>query len=511
MLKNNMLGSKSGQGFYKKVRHDDGSSEIQTLDLKTLAYRSRQKAQFASVATAKPIENLKERLVALNKGSDKAAQFLKKVNMLVFQYVSNRIPEVADHLYQIDEAVKAGFGWELGPFEIWDTLGVKRMVDKMNENDLAPAPWITEMLENGIETFYQSKDGKRTYYHIENGEFEAIPGTGSFIILDNSREQKPVWKNGSTTLHDIGDGVLCLEFQTKMNAMGSEVISGIQKSIEIAENDDWKGLVIGNDAENFSAGANLALILMTAIEQEFDELNFMIKAFQDTMMRVRYSSIPVVTAPHGLSLGGGCEINLHADKVQAAAETYTGLVEFGVGLLPAGGGTKEMTKRVSENIHTGDVIINRLREAFVNIATAEVAKSAHEAMNMHYLREGIDEITMNNQRLIANAKQNVINLHDAGYTQPIPAMVTVQGRSALGTLLVGTHAFHLGNYASEHDLLIANKIAYIMCGGDLTSPQEVSEQYLLDLEREAFLSLLGTKKTLERIQHMLQKGKPLRN
>ena len=512
MLDNDMLGSKTGKGFYKKVKDDKGKSKILTLDLETLEYREKKKARFASVGAAKPIDNLQERLVALNKADDKGAEFLRKMNMLVFQYASNRIPEIADHLYQIDEGVKAGFGWELGPFEIWDTLGVKRMVDKMEEYDLKPAQWVYDFLESGKESFYHKQNGQKQYYDIESGEYKTVPGTDDFIILDSYREQKPVWKNGGVSLHDIGDGVLCLEFQTKMNSIGSEVIQGIQQSIQIAEEQGWKGLVIGNDAENFSAGANLGMILMTAAEQEFDELNFMIKTFQDTMMRVRYSSVPVVTAPHGLSLGGGCEMSLHADKVQAAAETYTGLVEFGVGLVPAGGGTKEMTKRVAEMTSTeGDVIINELRKAFVNIAKAEVAKSAHQAMNMNYLRKGTDEITLNNQRLIANAKQDVITIHNAGYTKPSKALIKVQGRSALGTLLVGTHGFHLGNYASEHDRLIANKIANIMCGGDLTSPQEVTEQYLLDLEREAFLSLCGTRKTLERIQHMLQSGKPLRN
>ena len=512
MLENNMLGSKSGQGFYKKVKNDDGSSEIKTLDLETLEYRSKERANFGSVAAAKPMDDLKERLVTLNKASDKGADFLKKVNMMVFQYVSNRIPEIADQPYQIDEGIKAGFGWELGPFEIWDTLGVKRMVDKMKESGYTPAQWVLDFVEAGNESFYKSEGGKKLYYNVTEKAYKAIPGTDSFIVLDNYREQKPVYQNSGVTLHDIGDGVLCLEFQTKMNSLGSEVIQGLNQSIDIAESQGWKGLVIGNDGENFSAGANLAMILMTAAEQEYDELNFMIKTFQDTIMRVRYSSIPVVTAPHGLALGGGCEMSLHADKVNAAAETYTGLVEFGVGLVPAGGGTKEMTKRVAEMTSgEGDVIINELRKAFVNIATAEVAKSAHEAMNMNYLRKGVDEITLNNNRLIANAKQDVLNLYNAGYTQPTKAMVKVQGRSALGTLLVGTHGFHLGNYASKHDMLIANKIANIMCGGDLSGPQEVTEQYLLDLEREAFLSLCGTRETLERIQHMLKTGKPLRN
>lgn len=512
MLENGMLGSKTKQGFYKKVKNEDGSKAILTFDLDKLEYRPKQKNQFASVAMAKQFDDLKERLVALNKGQDNAAGFLKKVNMLVSQYVSNRIPEIADHVYQIDEAVKAGFGWELGPFEIWDTLGVSRMVEKMKEEGLAPNQWVLDMLTSGNESFYKKENGKKVYYDIASKGYKAIPGTDSFIILDNYREQSPVWKNSGTTLHDIGDGVLNLEFHTKMNALGSEVIQGIQQAIQIAEEGNWKGLVIGNDGENFSAGANLAMVLMTAADQEFDELNFMIKAFQDTMMKVRYSSIPIVTAPHGLALGGGCEISLHADKVRAAAETYTGLVEFGVGLVPAGGGTKEMTKRVSELTSTkGDVILNQLQKAFVNIATAEVAKSAHQAMNMNYLRKGVDAITLNQSRLIADAKQDVFNLHNAGYTQPSPAMVKVQGKSALGSLMVGTHGFHLGGYASKHDMLIANKIAYIMCGGDLSGPQEVTEQYLLDLEREAFLSLCGTRETLERIQHMLTKGKPLRN
>lgn len=512
MLENGMLGSKTKQGFYKKTRNEDGSKAILTFDLEKLEYRPKQKNQFASVAMAKQFDDLKERLVALNKGQDKAAGFLKKVNMLVSQYVSNRIPEIADHVYQIDEAVKAGFGWELGPFEIWDTLGVSRMAEKMQEEGLAPNQWVLDMLASGNESFYKKENGKKAYYDIASKSYKAIPGTDSFIILDNYREQSPVWKNSGTTLHDIGDGVLNLEFHTKMNALGSEVIQGIRQAIQIAEEGDWKGLVIGNDGENFSAGANLAMVLMTAADQEFDELNFMIKAFQDTMMKVRYSSIPVVTAPHGLALGGGCEISLHADKVRAAAETYTGLVEFGVGLVPAGGGTKEMTKRVAELTSIkGDVILPQLQKAFVNIATAEVAKSAHQAMNMNYLRKGIDAITLNQSRLIADAKQDVINLHNAGYTKPTEKMIKVQGKSALGSLMVGTHGFHLGGYASKHDMLIANKVAHIMCGGDLSGPQEVTEQYLLDLEREAFLSLCGTRETLERIQHMLTKGKPLRN
>ncbi len=511
MLENNMLGAKTKQGFYKKIKQEDGSSQILTLNTETKEYEPKKRNNFPSVAIAKPIDSLKDRLVTLNKGQDKAADFLRKVNALVFQYVSNRISEIADTTYQIDEAVKAGFGWQLGPFEIWDTLGVAASVKQMNEAGIEVATWVNEMVEAGNASFYKSENGKSLYYDIKTKSYQEIPGTGQFILLDNYRNSSPVYSNSGASLHDIGDGVLCLEFHSKMNSLGADVVQAIDKSIQIAEQDGWNGLVIGNEAENFSVGANLAMILMTSVEQDFDELNFMIKAFQDTMMRIRYSAIPVVTAPHGMALGGGCEMSLHADKVRAAAETYTGLVEFGVGVIPAGGGSKEMTKRVSESIHDGDVVINRLRDAFINIATAKVATSAHEAQAMNYLRKGFDAITVNNKRLIAEAKQDVLNLHNAGYTQPISKQVLVQGRSALGTLLVGTHSFQLGNYASEHDQLIANKLAYIMCGGDLSGPQEVSEQYLLDLEREAFLSLCGTRKTLERLEYMLKKGKALRN
>lgn len=511
MIDKGWLGQKAGQGFFKKVTDRQGDSQILTLDIESMEYRERQKASISSVSVAKSIDNVKDRLIALNKANDKGANFLREVHCLLFQYVSYRIPDVADYIYQIDDAVKAGFGWELGPFEIWDTLGVKRMVEVMKEAKMDLPDWVHQFVKQNHESFYKKINQIQQVYDVATNEYIPLNKTESILILDHIREQKPVWQNSGTTLHDIGDGVLCLEFQTKMNAMGSEVIQGINESIQIAESQGWKGLVIGNHGENFSAGANLAMILMTAIEQEFDELNFMIKMFQDTMMRVRYSSIPVVTAPHGLALGGGCEISLHADKVRAAAETYTGLVEFGVGLLPAGGGTKEMAKRVSESLTDGDVIINRLQKAFVNIATAEVATSAYEAMNMHYIRAAIDEVTVNKKRLLHDAKQDVIQLYNSGYTCPLPAMVEVQGRSALGSLLVGTNSFYLGNYASEHDKLIAEKIAYVLCGGDLSMPQKVSEQYLLDLEREAFLSLLGTPKTLERIQHMLQTGKPLRN
>ena len=337
-----------------------------------------------------------------------------------------------------------------------------------------------------------------------------MPGADAFIILDHFRDNNVIWSNTGTTLFDLGDGVLNVEFHTKMNTMGSDVVQGINKAIDLAEK-EYNGLVIGNQGAQFSAGANLGLIFMYAIEQEYDEIDFMIRYFQNTIMRTRYSSVPVVVAPHGLTLGGGCEMTLHADKVQAAAETYIGLVEVGVGLIPGGGGTKELTKRVSDGIESGDVELNALQNAFMNIATAKVATSAEEARGMNILRSH-DKITMNISRQIADAKATVLEMVEEGYTQPIEATnIRVQGRTGMALFMAGVNGMRMGNYISDHDVKIAQKIAYVMCGGDLSYPQEVSEQYLLDLEREAFLSLTGEKKTLERIQAILKGGKPLRN
>jgi 3-hydroxyacyl-CoA dehydrogenase len=366
------------------------------------------------------------------------------------------------------------------------------------------------MITAGAESFYTVQDGVRKYWDINSKQYLPLPGKDEFIILDNIRENKKVWGNAGTTLFDVGDGILNLEFHTKMNTMGEDVIRGVHHAIDTAEK-DFRGLVIGNQGTNFSAGANLGVLFMLAIEQEYDEINFSIKHFQDTMMRVRYSSIPVVVAPHALSLGGGCEMTLHGDRVQAAAETYIGLVEVGVGLIPAGGGTKELTKRVSDGLQEGDVELNALQNAFMNIATAKVATSAHEAFDMNILRRG-DGITLNKDRQIADAKKLALELADAGYVQPVPASnIKVQGRTGMALFYAGINGMKMGNYITEHDMKIARKIANVMCGGDLSYPQEVSEQYLLDLEREAFLSLTGEKKTLERIQAILQGQKPLRN
>ncbi|MEM1408950.1 MAG: 3-hydroxyacyl-CoA dehydrogenase/enoyl-CoA hydratase family protein, partial [Bacteroidota bacterium] len=504
---NRWLGDKTGQGFYKKTKKD-GKTEILTLDLNTLEYQPKQKAKFATLETTKTIDSLKERFKVLFAGKDKAGEFYRDSFYALFKYVTFRIPEIADELYKIDDAICSGFGWEMGPFATWDAVGVKKSIEKMEEMGYKPNQWVYDMLETGVESFYTAKNGVRHYYDIASKEYKPVPGAEEYIILDNIRDSKVVWTNSGSTIFDLGDDVLGVEFHTKMNTLGGEVVEGINKAIDMAEK-DYKGLVIGNQGAQFSAGANLGMVFMYAIEQEFDEVDFMIRHFQNTMMRVRYSSVPVVVAPHGLTLGGGCEMTLHADKVQAAAETYIGLVEVGVGLLPGGGGTKELTKRVSDAVETGDVELNALQNAFMNIATAKVATSTQEAIDMHIIREQ-DNITINRDRQIADAKAAVIELAEAGYTKPIQATnIKVHGKTGMALFMAGVNGMRMGNYISDHDVKIAHKIAYVMCGGDLSYSQHVSEQYLLDLEREAFLSLTGEKKTLERIQSILTGGKPL--
>lgn len=506
MMENKWLGSKTKQGFYKKV-----DKEILSLDLNTLEYRPQQKANFQTLEATKSIDKVIDRFKVLVKGKDKAGEFYRKSFAGLFAYVSNRIPEITDDLYKIDDAMKAGFGWEHGPFQVWDAVGVQAGLDMIKETGEQAAPWIEEMLASGNQSFYTVKDGSNYYYDIPSKSQKKIPGQDTFIILDNIRNNKKVWGNSETTLHDLGDGILNLEFHSKMNAIGGGVISGINKAIDIAEN-EYEGLVIGNQAANFSVGANLAMIFMMAVEQEYDELNFAIKSFQDTMMRVRYSAIPVIAAPHGMTLGGGCELTMHADKAVAAAETYIGLVEFGVGVIPGGGGSKEMALRASDQFKKNDVKLNILQEYFMTVGTAKVATSAYEAYDLGILQKGKDVIVVNKDRQIAEAKKHALLLAQAGYTQPVHRKdIQVLGKQALGAFLVGTDGMLAGKYISDHDRKIANKLAYVMAGGDLSEPTLVTEQYLLDLEREAFLSLCTEKKTLERIQYMLTKGKPLRN
>ncbi|MDZ4666690.1 MAG: 3-hydroxyacyl-CoA dehydrogenase/enoyl-CoA hydratase family protein [bacterium] len=506
---NKWFGDKSGQGFYKKTKNEKGETEILSLDLNTFEYTPQKKAKFATLEATKPIENLSKRLPILYNGKDVAGEFYRITFDGLFNYVSKRIPEIADDLYKIDAAVCAGFGWDLGPFEMWDALGIQSIITHMESTGQKPANWVYEMLHAGINSFYKIENGVKKYYDIQSKSYVKIPGSDQQILLNIVRTNK-VWANSGTTLIDLGDGILNLEFHTKMNTMGGEVIQGILKSIEIAEK-DFRGLVIANEGVNFSAGANLAMLLMFAIEQEWEEIDVMVRSFQKAISRARFSSIPVITAPHGLTLGGGCELNLHADAVVAAAETYIGLVEVGVGLIPGGGGTKEMTLRASDAYEEGDIELNTIKNAYLNIAMGKVATSAHEAMAMNIFRK-TDRISMNQSLQIAHAKSRALELADAGYTQPkIRNDIKVQGRTALSMFLIGAHSMHRGNYISEHDKKISEKLAWIMCGGDLSMPQKVSEQYLLDLEREAFLSLCGEKKTLERIQHMLKTGKPLRN
>ena len=506
MIENKWLGSKSGQGFYKKV-----GKEILSLDLNTLEYRAAKKASFATLELTKTIEKPIDRFKVLVKGKDKAGEFYRKSFAAMFAYCSNRIPEISDDFYKIDDAMKAGFGWENGPFEIWDAIGVENAIELMKAEGYTPAAWVNDMLSSGNSTFYSVKNGATYYYNITSKSQEKVPGQDAFIILDNIRESHKVWGNSDASIIDLGDGILNLEFHSKMNTIGGGVLAGINKAIDLAEK-EYRGLVIGNQGANFTVGANIGMIFMMAVEQEYDELNMAIKYFQDTMMRVRYSSIPVIVAPHGMTLGGGCEMSMHADRVVAAAETYIGLVEFGVGVIPGGGGSKEMALRASDLFHKNDVELNVLQEYFLTIGMAKVATSAYEGFDIGVLQKGKDIVVVNKDRQIAVAKQVALQMANQGYTQPIRRTdIKVLGKQALGMFLVGTNQMVAGKYISEHDLKIANKLAYVMAGGDLSEPTLVSEQYLLDIEREAFLSLCAERKTLERIQFMLTKGKPLRN
>ncbi len=509
VVANNWLGDKTKQGFFKKTTTAAGK-EILTLNLQTMEYGARVKPKFATLETAKPIEDLNTRLKALSAGTDKAGEFYRLFHYSLFSYISHRIPEISDEVYRVDDAMMAGFGWEIGAFETWDVLGVAKTVQAMKAAGYQVASWVDDMLASGATSFYKVEAGKRLYYDFSTKTYKVLPGGDAFIVLSNNAD-KLVWKNSACKMYDIGNGVAGLEWSTKMNSIGGEVLEGINKSITLSE-EKFKGLVIANSGANFSAGANVGMIFMLAIEQEYDELDMAIRMFQNTMMRLRYSSVPVVTAPHGLTLGGGCEMNLHADKICAAAETYIGLVELGVGLIPGGGGTKEFVLRASDELHEGEPETNTLKDRFFAIATAKVATSAQEGFDMGIFRKGHDEVVMNIGRRIAEAKKSVVEIYDAGYTMPQQRKdIKVLGRLGLGAMLAGINGMQRGNYATEHDALVAKKLAYVMCGGDLSEPQLVSEQYLLDLEREAFLSLCGEKKTLERIQSVLKSGKPLRN
>lgn len=518
MVEQKWLGEKTKKGFYEKVKNADGTSEIRSLNLKTLTYTSQEKVKSSTLEATKGIDDIHQRMKIYEQGNDKAATLFRAMHYPLFEYVSNRVPEITDDFYRIDDAMRAGFGWELGPFEVWDALGVRETMDKIKaEEKRLPgqtgevAAWVHDMLSQGIESFYKIQNGVRHYYDRSTQSYKAIPGSEGIIKLDHIRSTHTLWKNAGVSIMDLGDGIINCEFHTKMNTIGAEVIEGLNKAIDMAER-SYKGLVISNDGKNFSAGANIGMIFMMAVEQDYDELDMAVRMFQNTSMRLRYSSIPVVVAPFQLTLGGGCEFAMHADFVQLHAETYMGLVEFGVGVIPGGGGSKEFALRASDEFKDDQIVQNVLKEKFLTIGQAKVSTSAEEAYELGYLQKGKYAITMNRERLLLDAKNKALDLANEGYIQPIKRQdIKVLGNQGLGIVYVGADSMREGRYISEHDKKISEKLGWVMCGGDLSAPTEVSEQFLLDLERRAFLELCAERKTLERIQHMLTKGKPLRN
>ena len=507
MLEKGWLGSKSKQGFYKKVKDENGKSQILALDLGSLEYRPQEKTRFETIGAARKEDDLIKRMGILYNGGDQAGEFYRRSFGAMFAYVSHRVPEIADQLYKIDDAMRAGFGWELGPFETWDAVGVSEALGKTE----GVASWVNEMLDAGCTSFYSMKDGKRCFYDIASGGYKAIPQAEGVIDIKSIGDDKLVWENKAVKVRDLGDGILQVGWNTKMNTIGADVIQGLNKAIDIAEK-DYRGLVLYNDTQNFSAGADVGMIFMLSVEQEFDELDMAIRTFQNTTMRMRHSAIPVVAAPHSLCLGGGTEICMHADKVVAYAETYMGLVEFGVGVIPGGGGTKEFALRLSDEMDAGNIRLNQFRERFLTIGQAKVATSAHEAFELGYLREGIDEVIVSRDHQLAYAKEAALALADRGYTKPpIRKDITVLGKEALGIVYIGANSMQSGNYISEHDALISEKLGYVLAGGDLSEKTQVSEQYLLDMERKAFMELCMQRKTLERLQSIIKTGKVLRN
>lgn len=511
MIENKWIGDKTKQGFYKKTKNAEGKTEILSLNLKTLEYGAQKKVKFATLEMTKPIEELEKRIPMLFSGKDKAGEFYRKAFAGLFAYVSNRIPEISNTPYQIDDAMQAGFGWQQGPFELWDNIGIEAGIKLAIDNGHSIAPWVNEMLTKGITSFYKIENGKKYFYDIESKAYQVVPAPEKQIVYSQLPQSSIVWQNNAVKVHHLGDGILSVGWSTKMNTIGGDVIAGLNKAIDLAEQ-EYKGLVIYNNGEIFSAGANVGMIFMMAAEQNYDELNMAIRMFQNIVMRMRYSAIPVVAAPHNLALGGGCEMSMHCDKVVAHAELYMGLVEFGVGLIPGGGGTKEFTLRTSDEFRDGDIRINTFRNRFLTIGQAKVSTSAYEAFELGYLREGVDEVVISRELQLTRAKEACLELAEKGYTQPTPRKdITVLGQEGLGIVYVGADSMHRGNYISEHDQLISQKLGNVMCGGDLSKPTQVSEQYILDLERKTFLELCMQRKTLERMQSLVATGKILRN
>ncbi len=513
MLEKKILGDKTGGGFYKKSRDAEGNRVILELDLGTLEYKPQEKTKFASLDAARQAGGREAGIKQLMWGKDNVGEFLWKTTSRTLRYAANRIPEIADTVVEIDNAMKWGFGWSIGVFETWDAIGVKESVERMKEEGQPVPENVQKMLDSGATNFYKSENGKKFYYDLVGGEYKEIPAQDGVILLDSVKEKNGVIKsNAGASLIDLGDGVACLEFHSKMNSIGGDTVQMMNFAFDEVEK-NFEGLVIGNQGGNFSAGANIMMVLLAAQEEEWDDINMMIAQFQKAVMRIRYSPKPVVTAPYGLALGGGCEIAMHGDKVRAAAETYIGLVEVGVGLLPAGCGTKEMTMRSMDKAKaTPDADpLAFLKSTFEMIGMGKVATSAQEAKSWGIFRPS-DAISMNGDRLIADAKQEVLNLAASGYVQPVERTdILALGEQGQAAFKIALHMMLKGGYISEHDQLIGKKIARVMCGGDLNHTSYVSEQHLIDLEREAFLSLCAEPKTQQRIAGMLKTGKPLRN
>ena len=509
MIERNWLGNKTKIGFYKEVRGEDGKKEFWSLDFNTLEHTPPAKPRFDSVKNAKDVEGLGNRLKVLLDADDKAANLVKALTYQGFQYASSILPEVADTVKPVDDAVRWGFMHEAGPFEMWDMLGVKDTVKRMKAAGYAPAKWVNEMLKAGVESFYQYKNGEKVgVYDVVRGKYVKIKRPEGTIVL---KRQKVLSENAGATVRDMGDGVACLEFHTKMNALDDDIMNMTHEALDRLET-DFDGLVIGNEADNFSAGANLFMMVVGAQQGMWEMLEAAVKKLQDMNMRMRYSPKPVVVAPAGLTLGGGCEITMHAPRIVAAAETYIGLVELGAGVIPAGGGTKEMVRRIinpAMRVENTEVL-PALQKAFLQMGQAKVATSAEEARGMNILLSA-DRIVINRDHLLAEAKKEVLHMIAAGYKPPAPEPIFAAGRDALAAIRIGAWMFKEGKYITQYDHHIAGKLAYVMCGGELTRPQWVSEQYILDLERQAILSLFGEEKTQARMWSLLQTGKPLRN
>ena len=514
MVQRGLLGNKTKAGFYKKQKGEGDKREIWALDTATLDYRLSEKVKLPSLEMAKNIEDLPERIKALTWGKDRAGAFLWKTLSRTLTYAAKRIPEIADTVVEVDRAMRWGFGWELGPFEVWDAIGVEKSVARMKEEALTVPAKLEQMLASGATSFYKKENGEQFYFDFASGKYVPLSDPPGVLILKSIKDRNGVIKkNAGASLIDIGDGVACLEFHSKMNAIGGDTLQMLKFALgEVEKN--FVGLVVGNQGANFCVGANIMLMLMEAQEENWEELDMMARVFQTATMSLRYSPKPVVVAPFQMVFGGGCEMVLHADRVRAAAETYIGLVEVGVGIIPAGGGTKEMLLRTMDSIPRGVDDADPfpfVKRAFETIALAKVATSAEEARSTGFLSTD-DSVSMNSDRLIADAKKEVLALAASGYVQPQQRKdILALGAPGLATLKLGIHQMKRAGYISDHDAEIGTQLARILTGGDLNHPTRVSEQYLLDLEREAFLSLVGTRKTQERIAHMLKTGKPLRN